>query len=315
MRGLEIRTKRYDPCPTSTAYLTPLTDEASTPFIVAHEFFDALPIHVFQSVPSSGPNIMKSTNTVLPTQKPSNEWRELLVAPVSPYASHARIQTPSHELTPDFTLTISTEPTPHSKLLPTTSRRYTALLPHTGSTIEISPESLTLAANIAIRIGGPNGAGKSPTIQRSSGHAPSGAALIVDYGPLSTIPTNSLRGIKAHRRTSPFALAGQVDISADVDFTALAHAAIEASPGVAVHGPVEQAAWLGAMGGRERVEMLTRAAGDEEGRKRIEGAWRRLVDRSPVGMGRVYKVMAVVPFREGAARKPVGFGGDVVGGL
>lgn len=189
-----------------------------------------------------------------------------------------------------------------------------ALLPHTGSTIEISPESLSLTADIAVRIGGPNPT-SNPTTKSvpTPTRDPSGAALIIDYGPLSTIPTNSLRGIKSHQRTSPFLLAGQVDITADVDFTALAHAAIAASPNVAVHGPVEQASFLSAMGGAERAGMLARGAGDDEGRRRVEGAWRRLVDRGPVGMGKVYKVMGLVPFREGSVRRPVGFGGDVEG--
>jgi len=98
-----------------------------------------------------------------------------------------------------------------------------------------------------------------------------------------------------------------------VDFAGLAEAALEASPRVAVHGPVDQSAFLGAMGGRERAARLVAAAGGELARGRIEGAWRRLVDRGPTGMGRVYKALAVVPYVEGAVlRRPVGFGGDVV---
>ncbi len=186
-----------------------------------------------------------------------------------------------------------------------TSPRYAALLPTPASIIEISPESLALAADFASRIGGDAKAPKP---------SPSGAALILDYGPLATIPTNSLRGIRQHTRVSPFALPGQTDLSADVDFVGLAEAAINASPGVEVHGPVEQARWLGEMGIEARAEALVRkAGGDAEKAKRIEGAWRRLVERGPQGMGRLYKAMAIVPHdpKARAGRRPVGFGGDV----
>lgn len=204
--------------------------------------------------------------------------------------------------------------------LPEQSARYRALKPRADAVIEISPESLAYAADFAVRIGGapakPAAASApqapSAASPSSTKPVPSGAALILDYGPAGTIPTNSLRGIRAHRPCSPFASPGQVDVSADVDFVALAEAAISASPGVEVHGPVEQAAFLAAMGIRERAEMLVkRAKGDEE-RKRIEGGWKRLVDRGPQGMGRVYKAMAVVPHvPAGGGRRPVGFGGDI----
>ena len=133
----------------------------------------------------------------------------------------------------------------------------------------------------------------------------------MDYGPADTIPTNSLRGIRDHKIVSPLSAPGLVDLSADVDFVALADAALGASEGVEVHGPVEQGAFLLGMGIRERAEMLTKAlGGDEEKKKSIEGAWKRLVDRGGSGMGKVYKAMAIIP-EAGGKRRPVGFGGDI----
>lgn len=93
-------------------------------------------------------------------------------------------------------------------------------------------------------------------------------------------------------------------------------AALDASPGVEVHGPVEQGQFLEALGGRERVaQLVARRVGKEgeEGRReRLEGGWRRLVDRVG-GMGSVYKALAIVP-DGGGRRRPVGFGGGVEGG-
>jgi len=142
--------------------------------------------------------------------------------------------------------------------------------------------------------------------------APSGAALIIDYGPTSTIPINSLRGIRAHKLTSPFDAPGEVDLSADVDFGALVEATLAASESVEVHGPVGQGDWLEGMGGRERLEALVGKAGaqgQEEVVRRLREGWERLTGRGVDGMGRLYKVLAVVPERGG--RRPVGFGGDV----
>lgn len=98
-----------------------------------------------------------------------------------------------------------------------------------------------------------------------------------------------------------------MDLSADVDFVSLAEAACKATDGVEVWGPVEQGSWLEGMGIRERAEMLVKGLGEEE-RERVDGAWKRLVG----AMGKVYKVMAVVP-ESGGKRRPVGFGGDVEG--
>lgn len=296
-----------------------------SPFIIAHEFFDALPIHVFQSVPPPPQSDSATPTTIqtptgpipLPAQPqrripPQNQWRELVVSPKPPH----RLQKDE----PEFELTLSKAATPHSMYLPETSERYKALKATDGATIEISPESQAYARDFAVRIGGPN---PSSPPQQSQQPAASGAALLIDYGTPSTIPTNSLRGIAHHTRVSPFHSPGTTDLSADVDFLALAHSALAASPGVEVHGPVEQAAFLTAMGIQERAAQVVKKGmqgrereGLGELAKRVESAVSRLVDRGPQGMGRLYQVMAVVPYKPSVKgevrRRPVGFGGDVV---
>lgn len=313
-----------------------------TPFIIAHEFFDALPVHIFQATPlpkdhqdtiqtPTGPVKLAKTDDA-----PKSQWRELLVSAKAPHKLK--------EGEPDFELSVSKNATAHSMYLPETSARYTALKDVDGATIEISPESQAYARDFAIRLGGSNpeeidvatpkydipgrpvnsGAREAP-LRKSE---PSGAALLIDYGPPDTIPANSLRGIRAHKMVSPLSEAGAVDLSVDVDFLALAETAINSSPGVEVHGPVDQARFLTAMGIEERATQLVKRALDKERSgptkdkseltetvKRIESGWKRLVDRSPQGMGRLYHVMAILPYKppvQGEARRrPVGFGGDV----
>jgi NADH dehydrogenase [ubiquinone] 1 alpha subcomplex assembly factor 7 len=283
-----------------------LQDRGKTPFIIAHEFFDALPIHAFQSVSPSQPDITTSATAPPLHRQSTPQWRELVVTPTPPDSTHSTLATPrsqQHNNTPpEFQLSLAKAATPHSLLLPETSQRYKALKPLPGATIEICPEGQSYAAEFARRIGG------------EKGQAASGAALILDYGPASTVPVNSLRGIRVHKTVSPFSSPGLVDLSADVDFTALAKAALAASPGVEVHGPVEQSSFLQAMGIRERADQLLRGVpeGDDEKKDRLEGSWRRLVGRGVGGMGKVYKAMAIVPLSDGK-RRPVGFGGDVEG--
>lgn len=264
-------------------------DKDHTPYIIAHEFFDALPIHAF-------------TNT-------DNGWRELLVD-ASPRKGQfvakdgvSKLETRSN--TPEFALTLANAPTPHSILLPPLSQRYKDLEKLKDATIEISPESLGLMEKISRRIG----------------EAGAGAALIMDYGTSDTVPANSLHGILKHEICSPFSCPGKVDVSADVDFTALAEQAIKASKKVEVHGPVKQSAFLGMLGIKERTEFLIcelkkkqnngRDDGNEAKGKALRSGHDRLVGEHPGGMGAIYKALAVVPVRDG--ERPVGFGGEVTG--
>jgi NADH dehydrogenase [ubiquinone] 1 alpha subcomplex assembly factor 7 len=231
----------------------------------------------------------------------------MVVSPTPPDSTHTTLHTPKSQQgsnpPPEFQLTLSKAATPHSLYLPEISPRYRALKSTPDSLIEVSPESHAYAQEFARRIGGTSETPKPN---------PSGAAIILDYGPADTIPTNSLRGIRAHKRVSPLSAPGLVDLSADVDFIALAEAALGASPGVEVHGPVEQGFFLQSMGVKERAEMLIKALGSEEERQRVETSWKRLVDRGGSGMGKVYKAMAILP-ESGGKRRPVGFGGDVMG--
>lgn len=304
---------------------------ASIPFVIAHEFFDALPIHAFESVPpkteeqqhqEGGTPLLKEEGQ--PISRPSTasrlpQWRELLVAPTNPkfsipLPSDTAKPNESKEPEPDFQLTLAKASTPSSLVIPERPR-YHALKSQASSRVEISPESSRYVHAFARLVGGDNK--KSSSSEPIS--KPAGAALIIDYGPLDTVPVNSLRGIRKHKIMSPFLYAGDADISADVDFEALADTALEASPGVEVHGPVEQGVWLSQLGIQERVQRLIKEvekgnSGEELENKRreLEAGLKRLVEGGPKGMGKAYKVMTIVP-ENGGKRRPVGFGGAVVG--
>lgn len=253
----------------------------------------------------------------VPSTSQTIQWRELLVstAPTpGSIATESRSSLSSKPSTPEFQLSLAKASTPMSLVLPETSSRYKALKNQADAVIEVSPEGRSYVSEIAKRIGG-----YVPTKGQPQGHSknsasrktPSGAALIIDYGPQSTIPTSTLRGILAHSLVSPFLMPGKVDLSADVDFMSLAEAAIEASEGVEVHGPIEQGEWLERMGVSERAEMLIKAARNDSAKiDATTKAIRRLTERSGGGMGRLYKVMAIVPEAQGK-RRPVGFGGEL----
>lgn len=274
--------------------------------------------------------IMTPTGPIKPKHGatvPKNTWHELVVSPSNPYTSAGTISTKGKEETEkaDFELTVSKTPTPHSLYLPKMSDRYKKLDDTTDAIIEVSPESMAYISDFAVRIGGDNPpaqtqrpadaarkSGIDPTPYNKS--QPSGAALILDYGPSATIPANTFRGIRSHQAVSPFVTPGLVDLSADVDFLALAESALDASPGVECHGPVEQSFFLSTMGIKERAERLLKGAQDGETRKRLETGWKRLIDRGPNGMGKTYKAMALLPYIKGSkVRRPVGFGGDISG--
>lgn len=190
-----------------------------------------------------------------------------------------------------FHLTIAPKKTT-SSYLPRNSPRHNVL--DVGSRVEISPETLTYAKKIKQIIAG--------------GLPDTGAGLFVDYGPSSDIPTNTFRGIKDHRIVSPFELAGQVDLSADVDFQGIKDLMLSGADTVEVFGPVEQGDWLNSLGMAYRAEALVSQSKTVEEKKKIADSYLRLVGKGDGGMGTIYKFMAVL--RPGA-KVPVGFGGDV----
>ena len=88
-----------------------------------------------------------------------------------------------------------------------------------------------------------------------------GAALIIDYGHLRSDAGDTFQAIARHSFTDPLKNPGQADVTAHVDFQALARAAEDL--GARVHGPVTQGEFL------KRLGIETRAVDpDGEGHAR-----------------------------------------------
>ena len=119
-------------------------------------------------------------------------------------------------------------------------------------------------------------------------------ALFLDYGPMESMPGESVPGesvqaIAAGRFAEVLAAPGSADITAHVDFPALARAA--AAAGAQVQGPVKQNAFLTALGLHQRTAQL--AARAPRKARQLSLAARRLT--APEAMGSLFKAMAICP--------------------
>jgi NADH dehydrogenase [ubiquinone] 1 alpha subcomplex assembly factor 7 len=127
-----------------------------------------------------------------------------------------------------------------------------------------------------------------------------GAALVIDYGFFPSALGDTLQAVRQHKPASIFDSPGEVDITAHVDFAALAHAA--AYGRVQVHGPVTQAQFLIQLGIAAREAALLKNATPDQ-QIAIRGACRRLIE--PAEMGSLFKVLALTP---PGGPMPAGFG-------
>lgn len=117
-----------------------------------------------------------------------------------------------------------------------------------------------------------------------------GAALIIDYGHVRSDAGDTFQAIARHSFTDPLKDPGQADVTAHVDFQALARAAEDL--GARVHGPVTQGEFLQRLGIETRALTLMAKASHEVSED-ISGALKRLIGGGRGGMGSMFKVLAV----------------------
>ena len=142
----------------------------------------------------------------------------------------------------------------------------------TGAVHESQVQALQLVGDLARRLcqAGPSG------------------ALLIDYGHVGQNGQSTFRGIRDHAFVDPLCDVGAIDLTADIDFGALRHAA--EAEGATVFGPLGQGEFLQSLGIEARRAALKQQAGDDL-RQTIDAAIDRLVD--PSAMGAIFKVMAI----------------------
>jgi NADH dehydrogenase [ubiquinone] 1 alpha subcomplex assembly factor 7 len=205
-------------------------------FLLANEFFDALPIRQFV--------------------RTERGWCERMVtADAAGELSFALSPVPADALVP-----------PDRSMAPL------------GGVYETAPAATALVEEIAREI---------------ARHG--GGALIVDYGYDTPGFGETLQAVATHRFADVLADPGESDLSAHVDFRALASAAQGA--GARAYGPLGQGAFLYDLGITARAGKLAQSDA-----KTIAAALDRLT--SPDKMGTLFKALAIVSER---APKPPGF--------
>jgi NADH dehydrogenase [ubiquinone] 1 alpha subcomplex assembly factor 7 len=117
-----------------------------------------------------------------------------------------------------------------------------------------------------------------------------GAALIVDYGHLRSDAGDTFQAIARHSFTDPLRAPGQADVTAHVDFQALARAAEDI--GARVHGPITQGEFLTRLGIETRAVALMAKASHEVSED-VANALKRLIGGGRSGMGSMFKVLGI----------------------
>ena len=252
-------------------------------YVICQEFVDALPVHVFE--------------------KSVDGWRERMVdVAVAPEDQDESapiekepVPTGTPEKKPRLRIVLSPNVSPACKTLlnvnPENGQKEDDDSP-VGQVCEVCPEGILLMQDIA------------KLLQRNGG-----AALIVDYGQEGS--TDSLRGFSRHQQVNFLSRPGQVDITADVDFSALRHAVnqlvvdVKDDKSIFAFGPITQGRFLASMGIVERVVGLIEdeKTTDEEAED-LYSALERLI--APEQMGERYKVLAIARKKD-AIFAPPGF--------
>jgi len=117
-----------------------------------------------------------------------------------------------------------------------------------------------------------------------------GAALIIDYGHARYGLGETLQAVVGHAFADPLLAPGRADLTAHVDFEALAQCA--ESIGARIHGPISQRAFLFKLGIDKRAAAL-KATAPRDKAAEIDLALSRLVASGGGGMGDLFKAMAI----------------------
>lgn len=179
-------------------------------------------------------------------------------------------------LGPDDRLVFGLSPSVDARLIPATLREAER------GVVEISPARTAIARSVAKRIAGSGG-----------------AALFIDYGYAGPALGDTLQAVRGHAFADVLAEPGSADLTAHVDFGALAAALAD---GGAQVGPlVPQGEFLNRLGAGARVAMLKNSATAAQA-EALDAAYQRLTGTQ--AMGSLFKVLAAA---SPATLQPAGF--------
>jgi SAM-dependent MidA family methyltransferase len=117
-----------------------------------------------------------------------------------------------------------------------------------------------------------------------------GVALILDYGHVRCGTGDTLQAVAGHAYTDPLRAPGRADLTAHVDFEALAQSA--ESIGGRIHGPILQRDLLLRLGIGKRAAVLQATASRDQALQ-IQSALARLTETGAKGMGELFKALAI----------------------
>jgi SAM-dependent MidA family methyltransferase len=117
-----------------------------------------------------------------------------------------------------------------------------------------------------------------------------GAALIIDYGHAHSGLGDTLQAVARHSFTDPLRAPGMADLTAHVDFEALAQCA--ETMGARIHGPIRQRDLFLRLGIEQRAAALKSAVSEQKAAD-IEIAFSRLIAGGARGMGELFKAIAI----------------------
>ncbi|KAL5634726.1 hypothetical protein ACGC1H_002685 [Rhizoctonia solani] len=174
----------------------PKDDNAFT-LLVAHEFFDAIPIHIIEKTPDGGfQEVLVDIDQTAQTMKTSSSLLDNAPSPL------VDTSTPKHQPS-TFRYVLSGRLSPLAHTLGNSSPRFSKV--PGGSRIEVSPTSWGIARTVGELI--------------SRG----GAGLVIDYGD-DRVFGSSFRAFQRHKLVDVFHEPGLCDLTANVDFAYLKEA-------------------------------------------------------------------------------------------
>jgi len=230
--------------------------------VVANEFFDALPVHQYVRTDAGWAERMVGIGD---EGRLTFGLRPLPAPPAFPLPSRESDRVRGTELSGGAFAILA-----DSSHEGTRGQRV-SMIARREAIFEVSPASTAIMTALAGRI-----------------TAEGGALLAIDYGYEGPAFGDTLQAVQGHHHADPLAEPGAADLTAHVDFAALARSATAA--GAMPRPLVSQGDFLVRLGVAARAERLA-AGKDVATREAVAAAVNRLV--APEAMGQLFKVLAV----------------------